>query len=102
VRQDKSDAREARYYTLGGPSKLTAMAKLTVECLQMCLQLVKKKLKSGTPTGDILDDVNAGKDEPINEKARLCWIPAASGVVEKIKPKSVSEMRQSSAPSLAK
>jgi hypothetical protein len=41
-----------------------------VECLQTCLQLVKKKLKSGTPTGDILDAVIAGKDGPINEKAK--------------------------------
>jgi hypothetical protein len=41
-----------------------------VECLQTCLQLVKKKLKSGTPTGDILDSVIAGKDGPINEKAK--------------------------------
>jgi hypothetical protein len=39
-------------------------------CLQTCLQLVKKKLKSGTPTGDILDDVIAGRDGPINEKAK--------------------------------
>jgi hypothetical protein len=41
-----------------------------VTLLQTCLQLVKKKLKSGTPTGDILDAVIAGKDGPINEKAR--------------------------------
>jgi hypothetical protein len=41
-----------------------------VERLQTCLQLVKKKLKSGTPTGDILNDVIAGKDGPINEKAK--------------------------------
>jgi hypothetical protein len=41
-----------------------------VECLQTCLQLVKKKLKSGTPTGDILDAVFAEKDGPINEKAK--------------------------------
>jgi hypothetical protein len=41
-----------------------------VTCLQECLQLVKKKLKSGTPTGDILDAVIAGKDGPINEKAK--------------------------------
>jgi hypothetical protein len=41
-----------------------------VTCLQTCLQLVKKKLKSGTPTGDILDDVIAGKDGLINEKAK--------------------------------
>jgi hypothetical protein len=41
-----------------------------VTCLQTCLQLVKKKLKSGTPTGDILDAVIAGKDGPINEKAK--------------------------------
>jgi hypothetical protein len=41
-----------------------------VECLQTCLQLVKRKLKSGTPTGDILDAVIAGKDGPINEKAK--------------------------------
>jgi hypothetical protein len=38
--------------------------------LQTCMQLVKKKLKSGTPTGDILDAVIAGKDGPINEKAK--------------------------------
>jgi hypothetical protein len=41
-----------------------------VICLQACLQLVKKKLKSGTRTGDILDAVIAGKDGPINEKAK--------------------------------
>jgi hypothetical protein len=41
-----------------------------VICLQTCLQLVKKKLKSGTRTGDILDAVIAGKDGPINEKAK--------------------------------
>jgi hypothetical protein len=41
-----------------------------VRGLQTCLQLVKKKLKSGTPTGDILDAVIAGKDGPINEKAK--------------------------------
>jgi hypothetical protein len=39
-------------------------------CLQTCLQLVKKKLKSGTRTGDILDAVIAGKDGPISEKAK--------------------------------
>jgi hypothetical protein len=41
-----------------------------VKRLQRCLQLVKKKLKSGTPTGAILDAVIAGKDGPINEKAK--------------------------------
>jgi hypothetical protein len=41
-----------------------------VTLLQACLQLVKKKLKSGTPTGDILDAVIAGKDGPINGKAK--------------------------------
>jgi hypothetical protein len=41
-----------------------------VTCLQSCLQLVKKKLKSGTRTGDILDAVIAGKDGPINETAK--------------------------------
>jgi hypothetical protein len=41
-----------------------------VTLLQTCLELVKKKLKPGTPTGDILDAVIAGKDGPINEKAR--------------------------------
>jgi hypothetical protein len=41
-----------------------------VASLQKCLQLVKKKLKSGTPTGDILDAVAAGEDGPINVKAR--------------------------------
>jgi hypothetical protein len=41
-----------------------------LECLQMCLQLVKKKLKPGTPTGDILDAVLVGKDGPINEKTK--------------------------------
>jgi hypothetical protein len=45
-----------------------------VKDLQKCLQLVKKKLKSGTPTGDILDAVIAGKDGPINEMAK--WILA--------------------------
>jgi hypothetical protein len=38
--------------------------------LQTCLQLVKKKLKSGTRAGDILDAVTAGKDGPISEKAK--------------------------------
>jgi hypothetical protein len=41
-----------------------------VICLQACMQLVKKKLKSGTRTGDILDAVIAGKDGPINEKVK--------------------------------
>jgi hypothetical protein len=41
-----------------------------VMCLQACMQLVKKKLKSGTRTGDILDAVIAGKDGPINEKVK--------------------------------
>jgi hypothetical protein len=41
-----------------------------VETLQTCLQLVKKKLKAGTPTGNILDSVIAGKDGPINDKAK--------------------------------
>jgi hypothetical protein len=41
-----------------------------VACLQTCVQLVKKKLKSGTRTGDILDAVIAGNDGPINEKAK--------------------------------
>jgi hypothetical protein len=38
--------------------------------LLKCLQVVKKKLKSGTPTGDVLDAVIAGKDGPINEEAK--------------------------------
>jgi hypothetical protein len=38
--------------------------------LQTCSQLVKKKLKSGTRTGDILDSVISGKDGPINEEAK--------------------------------
>jgi hypothetical protein len=42
----------------------------TVSLLQTRLQLVKKKLKSGTRTGDILDAVIAGKDAPINEEAK--------------------------------
>jgi uncharacterized C2H2 Zn-finger protein len=41
-----------------------------LKCLQAGLPLVKKKLKSGTPTGDILDAVIAGKDGPITEKAK--------------------------------
>jgi hypothetical protein len=41
-----------------------------VMCLQQCTQLVKKKLKTGTRTGDILDAVIAGKDGPINEKVK--------------------------------
>jgi hypothetical protein len=41
-----------------------------VRALLQCVQVVKKKLKSGTPTGDILDAVIAGKDGPINEKAK--------------------------------
>jgi hypothetical protein len=47
----------------------------TVKCLQTCLQLIKKKLKLGTRTGDILDAVIDGKDGPINEKAK-------SGLIE--------------------
>jgi hypothetical protein len=46
--------------------------------LQTCLKLVKKKLKSGTPTGDILDAVIAGKDGPINEKAKSCLVKLQS------------------------
>jgi hypothetical protein len=42
----------------------------TVKMLLKCLQVVKKKLKSGTPTGDILDAVIAGKDGPIDEEAK--------------------------------
>ncbi len=38
--------------------------------MQTCWQRVKKKLKSGTPTGDILDAVIAGKDGPINDKVK--------------------------------
>jgi hypothetical protein len=49
-----------------------------VTCLQVCLQLVKKKLKSGTPTGDILDAVIAGKDGPIHEKAKSALIKLQS------------------------
>jgi hypothetical protein len=41
-----------------------------VSLIQSSLQLVKKKLKPGTPTGDILDAVIAGKDGPINEEAK--------------------------------
>jgi hypothetical protein len=41
-----------------------------VTFLQEALQLVKKKLKLGTPTGDILDAAIAGKDGPINEEAK--------------------------------
>jgi hypothetical protein len=46
------------------------LSAVVLACAQTCLQLVKKKLKSGTPTGDILDAVIAGKDGPINEKAK--------------------------------
>jgi hypothetical protein len=41
-----------------------------VTWLQTCMRLVKKKLKSGSPTGDILDAVIAGKDGPISEKTK--------------------------------
>jgi hypothetical protein len=41
-----------------------------VTWLLQCLQLVKRKLKSGTPTGDILDAVIAGKDGLIDEKVK--------------------------------
>jgi hypothetical protein len=41
-----------------------------VSLLLKGLQLVKKKLKSGTPTGDILDAVIAGEDKPINENVK--------------------------------
>jgi hypothetical protein len=41
-----------------------------VTSLQSCLQLVKKKLKSGTRTGDILDAVVAGEDGAIDEKTK--------------------------------
>jgi hypothetical protein len=43
-------------------------------CLQSFLQLVRKKLKSGTPTGDILDAVIAGKDGSIDEKAKTSLV----------------------------
>jgi hypothetical protein len=43
---------------------------IIVPALQSCVQLVKKKLKSGTRTGDILDAVIAGEDGPISEKAK--------------------------------
>jgi hypothetical protein len=46
--------------------------------LQTCSQLVKKNLKSGTPTGDILDAVIAGKGGPINAKAKSCLIKLLS------------------------
>jgi hypothetical protein len=36
----------------------------TVTGLKTCLQLAKEKLKSETPTDDILDAVIAGKDGP--------------------------------------
>jgi hypothetical protein len=52
------------------PSLLLAFSANIMECLQTCAQLLKKKLKSGTPTGDILDAVIAGNDGPINEKAK--------------------------------
>jgi hypothetical protein len=36
-----------------------------VTCLQLYLQIIKKKLKSGTPTGDILDAVITGKESQV-------------------------------------
>jgi hypothetical protein len=45
-----------------------------MQLLQTCLKLVKKKLKTGTRTGDILDAVIAGKDGPINAKAKSCLV----------------------------
>jgi hypothetical protein len=51
-----------------------------VQALQTCVKLVKKKLKSGTPTGDILDAVIAGKDGPINEKSKSCLVKLQSMV----------------------
>jgi hypothetical protein len=45
------------------PSPHDADASLRIlEILQECPKLIRKKLKSGTPTGDILDAVIAGKD----------------------------------------
>jgi hypothetical protein len=41
-----------------------------VKSLHKYLQLVKKKFRSGTRTGDILDAVIAGEDGPINEKVK--------------------------------
>jgi hypothetical protein len=35
---------------------------IILDCLQECTKLIRKKLKSGTPTGDILDAVIRGKD----------------------------------------
>jgi hypothetical protein len=49
-----------------------------VTSLQKCLQLVKKKLKSGTRTGDILDAVIAGEDGPISEKAKSSLVKLQS------------------------
>jgi hypothetical protein len=46
--------------------------------LQTCLQLVKKKLKSGSPTVDILDAVVAGEDGPISEKAKSILVKIQS------------------------
>jgi hypothetical protein len=46
--------------------------------LQTCSQLVKKKLKAGTRTGDILDAVIAGKDGPINEEVKSSLVKLQS------------------------
>jgi hypothetical protein len=40
----------------------TDAALAVLDSLQECSKLIRKKLKSGTPTGDILDAVIAGKD----------------------------------------
>jgi hypothetical protein len=49
-----------------------------VTSLQACSQLVQNKLKSVTPTGDILDAVIAGKDGPINLETRSCLVQLQS------------------------
>jgi hypothetical protein len=60
------------------PVDPTFLVSAIMQRLQTCLKLVKRKLKSGTPTGDILDGVIAGKDGPINAKAKSCLIKLQS------------------------
>jgi hypothetical protein len=45
-----------------------------VKRLQTCLQLVKKKCKSGTRTGDILNAVIAGKDGHVDDEAKYSLV----------------------------
>jgi hypothetical protein len=47
---------------------------MILQCLQQNMKIVKKKLKSGTSTGDILDVVIAGKDGHINTEVKTSLV----------------------------